>query len=226
MSKLFRRRLTDLNYPHLAPENRKKSFATAITLGLLILLIYGLCQLGNATIRTTKTVTVSINGLTDTYTTTATKVGDLISELNIGEPIVSVTPRPESPLTARTLVAVTTKPMDRNPVVAANMKATIDKVQEEIKKREEALKVPKSLVREGYASWYVFGNGMNTASREFPRGTTIRVIAIKSGKYIDVVVNDFGPEDWTGMILDLNHTAFAKLAPLGAGIINVRYYKI
>ncbi|MFA6398623.1 MAG: septal ring lytic transglycosylase RlpA family protein [Patescibacteria group bacterium] len=218
--------MTDLNYPHLAPETRKKSFATAITLGLLIFLIFGLGQLGNATIKTIKAVTVSINGLTDIYTTKATEVGDLIAELNIQEPIVAVTPRPESRLTAATLVTVTTKPTDRNSIVAANMQATIDKVAADIKKQEEALKVPKSPVREGYASWYVFGNGMNTASREFPRGTKVHVIAIKSGKSVDVVVNDFGPEDWTGMSLDLNHTAFAKLAPLGAGIINVRYYKI
>jgi len=226
VSKLFGDRLTSLNYPHPAPKTIKKSFATAITLGLLIILVYGLCQLGATEARTAKTITVAINGLTDTYTTTAATVGDLVSELNIQEPIVAVAPRPASRLDPQTTVIITTKPADRNPIVAANMKATMQKVQEEIKKSEEALKVPKSQIYEGYASWYVFGNGMNTASRQFPRGSTLRVVAIKSGKHVDVVVNDFGPEDWTGIDLDLNHVAFAKLAPLGAGIINIRYYKI
>ena len=206
-------------------EKTKKSLATAITLGGLIVLVYCLFKLGAAE-ASAKTITVVINGLADTYTTSQSTVGELVSELNIQEPILSVSPRPATQLSPRTVVTIATKPADRNPTVAANMQATIQKVQEEIKKREEALKVPKSPIYEGYATWYVFGNGMNTASRQFPRGSTVRVVAINSGKHIDVVVNDYGPEDWTGVDLDLNSVAFAKLAPLGAGIIHIRYYKI
>lgn len=218
-------RLANLNSSHRQLQAGKNSWMPVATLGLVIGLVYLLLRLGTAE-ASSKTITVSINGLTDTYVTSSVTVGQLVSELNIQEPIIAVIPRPANRLNEQTVVNITTRPVPRNSTVATNMQATIQKVQEEIKKREEALKIPKSLIYEGYASWYVFGNGMNTASRQFPRGATLRVIAINSGKHVDVVVNDFGPEDWTGIDLDLNQPAFVKLAPLGAGIISIRYYKI
>lgn len=218
-------RLENLTYSNSQPPKLKKSWFTAIAVGSLIVFVYALCQLGNST-DNTKTIAVTINGLTETYTTKSITVDGLVRELGLVDPIVSIAPARASALANIDQVAITTKPAPRNTDVATNMQMTIQKVQAELKKKEEALVVPKSQIREGYASWYKFGNGMNTASREFPRGTKIRVIAINSGKYIDVVVNDFGPEDWTGVSLDLNKPAFAKLAPIGAGIIQVRYYKI
>lgn len=207
------------------PLTQRISWMTAIAIGLLIVLVYGFYKLGTAEANS-KTITVAINGLVDTYVTSSDTVGELISELNITGPIISVTPAKSTQLNKQTVVTIITKPANRNSTVAANMQATIKQVQEEIKKQEEALKIPKSPIYEGLATWYTFGTGMNTASRQFPRGTKLRVIAINSGKYIDVIVNDFGPEDWTGIDLDLNRPAFAKLAPLGAGIIPIRYYKI
>lgn len=217
--------MKNLKYAHPQPAP-KKSWLTTITVGSLILFIYLLCQLNAVPEVNAKTVLVSINGLTETYTTFSPTVGGLITELMIAETIITVTPPRSNKLTDQTQIAITTKPTLRNSTVAANMQATIQKVQEEIKKREAALAIPKSPIYEGYASWYAFGNGMNTASRQFPRGSKIRVIAVNSGKTIDVIVNDFGPEDWTGVSLDLNRPAFAKLAPLGAGIIPIRYYRI
>ena len=85
---------------------------------------------------------------------------------------------------------------------------------------------PKSPTYTGIATWYRWGDTPTTASTQFPRGTKLRVVATNSGKKVDVVVNDYGPEAWTGVALDLNSIAFAKLAPLGAGKIPIRYYVI
>ncbi len=78
----------------------------------------------------------------------------------------------------------------------------------------------------GLATWYRHGTEMTTASRDFPRGTRLRVIATNSGKTVDVAVNDYGPSLSTGISLDLNAPAFAALAPLGAGKIPIKYYRI
>lgn len=78
----------------------------------------------------------------------------------------------------------------------------------------------------GVATWYRHGDGMNTASRDFPQGTKLRVVAVNSGKSVDVIVNDYGPALHTGVALDLNAPAFSALAPLGAGKIFIEYYPI
>ncbi len=217
--------MDNLKYSDSQPAKAKKSWFTAVAVGSLILFVYALYRLGDTT-DSTKTIAVTINGLTETYTTQSATVDGLVRELALTNLIIAIAPSRTSTLNHVRQITITTQPTLRNTDVATNMQATIQKVQAELKKEEEALVVPKSLIREGYATWYKFGDGMNTASREFPRGTKVRVIAINSGKYIDVVVNDFGPEDWTGVSLDLNKPAFAKLAPIGAGIIQVRYYKI
>lgn len=85
---------------------------------------------------------------------------------------------------------------------------------------------PTSEVYSGLATWYRNGEGMTAASRDFPNGTRLRVVAVNSGKTVDVVVNDYGPQLWTGVALDLNAAAFAAIAPLGAGRISIEYYKL
>ncbi len=78
----------------------------------------------------------------------------------------------------------------------------------------------------GRASWYAYTGKMAAASITFPKGTWLRVTAINSGKQIFVVINDYGPAAYTGKILDLDKVAFKKLAPLGAGVIEVKIEEI
>jgi hypothetical protein len=78
----------------------------------------------------------------------------------------------------------------------------------------------------GRASWYAYTGKMAAASITFPKGTWLRVTAVNSGKQIFVVVNDYGPAAHTGKILDLDKEAFKKLAPLGAGVIEVKIEEI
>lgn len=75
----------------------------------------------------------------------------------------------------------------------------------------------------GRASWYAYKNGDFTASPDFPKGSRLRVHNPENGKFVDVVVNDYGPDRsrHPDRVVDLDKTAFAKLAGLGAGTIGV-----
>jgi uncharacterized protein YabE (DUF348 family) len=74
----------------------------------------------------------------------------------------------------------------------------------------------------GEASWYGFapGSGFTAAHPWLPFGTVVTVTDLATGKSIDVVINDRGP--FGGRIIDLSDEAFAALAPLGQGVMDVR----
>ena len=72
----------------------------------------------------------------------------------------------------------------------------------------------------GIASWY-HRDGMVAAHRTLPFGTSVRVTNTATGESVTVVINDRGPYI-DGRVIDLSDDAFARLAPLGAGTINVR----
>jgi len=76
----------------------------------------------------------------------------------------------------------------------------------------------------GQASWYKYKNGRFAASPDFPKGSELRVYNLDNDKHVDVVINDFGPERklHPDRAIDLDKVAFAEIASLGAGIINVR----
>ncbi len=112
---------------------------------------------------------------------------------------------------------------------------------EEIKRKKLSTEITKEPVDEitvvgtkikvgkkqrGRASWYAYTGKMAAASITFPKGTWLRVTAVNSGKQIFVVVNDYGPAAYTGKILDLDKVAFKKLAPIGAGVIEVKIEEI
>lgn len=62
---------------------------------------------------------------------------------------------------------------------------------------------------------------MTAAHRTLPFGTLLRVTNLNNSRSVVVMVNDRGP--WVaGREIDLSEAAFAKLAPLGAGVIPVR----
>lgn len=86
----------------------------------------------------------------------------------------------------------------------------------------------------GKASWYGdYFHGKKTASGEkynmynltaanktLPFGTIVRVKNLDNGKSVKVKINDRGPYV-KGRMIDLSRAAFKKIAPLGAGVLNV-----
>jgi rare lipoprotein A len=74
----------------------------------------------------------------------------------------------------------------------------------------------------GEASWYSFapGSGFTAAHPWLPFGTVVQVTNLATGESIEVTINDRGP--FGGRVIDLSDEAFAAIAPLGAGVIDVR----
>ncbi len=75
----------------------------------------------------------------------------------------------------------------------------------------------------GHASWYGYKGGNFAASPDFPVNSRLRVHNLDNGKFIDVVVNDYGPDrgQFPNRAIDLDKTAFARIASLSDGIANV-----
>lgn len=75
----------------------------------------------------------------------------------------------------------------------------------------------------GQATWYAYKGGNFAASPDFPAGSVLRVTNLDNNKIVDVTVNDWGPErdKFPKRVIDLDKVAFAKIASLGAGVINV-----
>ena len=80
---------------------------------------------------------------------------------------------------------------------------------------------PSSHTESGQATWYDTGTpGMYAAHPWLPFGTHVTVTDLANGKTVTVVINDRGP--FGGRIIDLSSQAFALLAPLPTGVIDVR----
>jgi Lytic transglycolase len=78
----------------------------------------------------------------------------------------------------------------------------------------------------GRASWYAWGlpqpDALTCASRTFPRGTYLQVKDLDNGATMVCLVNDYGPEAWTGRVLDLSRGSFEQIDSLGKGTIPVQ----
>jgi len=74
---------------------------------------------------------------------------------------------------------------------------------------------------DGIASWYAWKNCLCAASRDFAKGSKVRVTRLKSGAEVVVTINDYGPEEWTGRLIDLDKVAFERLGNPRAGLIYV-----
>ncbi|HPQ42911.1 MAG TPA: septal ring lytic transglycosylase RlpA family protein [Syntrophales bacterium] len=80
------------------------------------------------------------------------------------------------------------------------------------------------------ASWYDYDingiewskNHRTAASRDLPRYSMARVTNIENGKSVEVYINDYGPEEWTGRDIDLSSYAFSRIADLSLGLANVK----
>jgi len=70
----------------------------------------------------------------------------------------------------------------------------------------------------GEASWT---NGV-TAMRNYRRGTVIRVTNLANGKSVITTVGGWGPQEWTGRILDLDRSSFDVIADIASGTANVK----
>lgn len=77
----------------------------------------------------------------------------------------------------------------------------------------------------GGASWYAWTGTMAAANPWLPKGSYVKVTNLENGKSVIVVINDRGPFV-PGRIIDLDKVAFAKIASIGAGVINVKMEEI
>lgn len=170
-----------------------------------------------------KSVTLNYNGLAWSSSTTAADVAGLLIE-NFGDYAGwEIAPAPAAHLTEGMTITITDPSTARpNQTVATNYKIR----QLEIAKAAAPPPPKPSEIHSGLATWYRFGDKLTTASRKYPNGTKLRVVAVNSGKSVDVVVNDYGPSIFTGVDLDLNEPAFSAIAPVGAGKIKIKYYKL
>lgn len=80
-----------------------------------------------------------------------------------------------------------------------------------------------NVMSNGRASWYAYEGGNFAASPDFPKGSRLRVYNQDSGAFVDVTVNDWGPDRSVHphRVIDLDKVAFEKIAPLGAGVTDV-----
>ncbi len=78
----------------------------------------------------------------------------------------------------------------------------------------------------GKASWYALGlpapDALTCASTTFPRGTYLLVTNLRNGKNVICLVNDYGPEAWTGRVIDLSRGSFTVIDSLGSGTAPVQ----
>jgi len=77
----------------------------------------------------------------------------------------------------------------------------------------------------GGASWYAYTGTMSAANPWLPKGSYVKVTNVDNSKSVIVQINDRGPFA-PGRIIDLDKVAFAKIASLGAGVINVKMEEI
>jgi len=77
----------------------------------------------------------------------------------------------------------------------------------------------------GGASWYAWTGTMSAANPWLPMGSFVKVTNTANGKSVIVKINDRGPFV-PSRIIDLDKVAFAKIASVGAGVINVKMEEI
>ncbi|MFA5010170.1 MAG: septal ring lytic transglycosylase RlpA family protein [Patescibacteria group bacterium] len=174
-------------------------------------------------VQASRLITMDYNGLSWTATTAATDVAELLVEYFGSYETLQVDPLPDTQLATMMTVWIQDATLTKlDATVAKNYK-----IQQTALATVATPPKPKlSELHSGLATWYRFGDKLTAASRKYPKGTKLRVVAVNSGKSVDVVINDYGPSAFTGIDLDLNEPAFAAIAPLGAGKIKVKYYKI
>lgn len=84
--------------------------------------------------------------------------------------------------------------------------------------------VNSDILSVGTASWYNYKKGLFAASPDFKKGSIVRVTNLANNKFVDVTINDFGPDrvKHPNRVVDLDKVAFQKISSLGAGVINIK----
>ncbi|MFH1668124.1 MAG: septal ring lytic transglycosylase RlpA family protein [Candidatus Komeilibacteria bacterium] len=116
---------------------------------------------------------------------------------------------------------------DKNLVAWQEMETTADFDQNEIIVRT---KMPYSRIAlfmkpdvwAGEASWYRYKGCNCAASRDYPKDTELEITHLSSGKKVNVIVNDYGPELWTERIIDFDATVFEQFGSLRWGVTDVK----
>lgn len=80
-------------------------------------------------------------------------------------------------------------------------------------------------VNNGFGTWYAWKGGLFAASPWLPMGSYAKVTNKENGKSVVVQINDRGPFG-PNRIIDLDKVAFAKIASLGAGVIDVKVEQV
>jgi hypothetical protein len=78
------------------------------------------------------------------------------------------------------------------------------------------------IASEGEASWYAYHGCNCAASRDYPYGTLLEVTDLTTNNSVVVEVNDYGPELWTGRVIDLDLVAFEQLTEKWRGLTQVK----
>ena len=99
----------------------------------------------------------------------------------------------------------------------------IKKPQKEVVIQGTYIKLGKA--HRGQASWYNFTGKMTAANPWLPLGSYVKVTNLANHKSVIVKIVDRGPFG-KGRIIDLEKVAFAKIASLGAGVVNVKMEEI
>jgi rare lipoprotein A (peptidoglycan hydrolase) len=84
----------------------------------------------------------------------------------------------------------------------------------------------------GIGSWYQYeiGNWSSAnhyvcASKDFPRYSYVKIIA-ENRKESHCQITDYGPEEWTGRVIDMSPKVFSELTDLKLGLIKVKIEKL
>lgn len=77
----------------------------------------------------------------------------------------------------------------------------------------------------GLGTWYAYTGTLAAASPWLPMGSYAKVTNVENGKSVIVKINDRGPFG-KNRIIDLDKVAFAKIASIGAGIINTKVEEV
>ncbi|MDF2460806.1 MAG: rare lipoprotein [Candidatus Saccharibacteria bacterium] len=82
----------------------------------------------------------------------------------------------------------------------------------------------------GKASWYALGlpapDSLTCASRIYPRGSFLHVRNLSNQRTVICRVNDYGPEAWTGRIIDLSRGSFRQIDDLSRGVTMVEVKQV
>lgn len=112
-----------------------------------------------------------------------------------------------------------------NKEVSRKMIATkiIKEPTNEIIMKGSYIKFGKS--HKGVASWYAHTGTMSAANPWLPIGSYVKVTNQNNGKSVIVKINDRGPFG-NGRIIDLDKVAFAKIANIRQGTVNIKMEEI